>query len=113
MMFDKLIMLVYQGLENITVDGPEDFLTYPLIADPYFWGKIFFGIWVVLGLSTFFEEQARLGKGNLLSSFAVSSIAVIILSFIGSLFDIITEEVFIPILILGGSIIFIWYVKRD
>lgn len=111
MIFNKLITMAFRGLENITVDGPEDILTYPLTGDFYFWAKILFGIWVVLGLSTFFEERLRLGKGNFLSSFAVSSIAVIVLALIGSLFEIVTGEVFVATLVLGILFIFIWFIK--
>lgn len=111
MILSKLMFMAFRGLENITVDGPEDILTYPLTGDFYFWAKILFAIWIVLGLTTFFEERLRLGKGNFLSSFAVSSLAVIVLAFIGSLFDIVTGEVFVSILVIGCLLIFVWYVK--
>ena len=111
MILNKLITMAFTGLEEVNSTSVEGILTYPLTGDFYFWAKIFFGLWIVLGFSTFFEERKRLGTANIFSSFAVSSIAVIIMAFIGSLFDIVTGEVFVSILVLGCLFIFVWYVK--
>ena len=105
--------MAFTGLEDINITGVESILSYPNTGDYYFWGKILLGLWIILGLGFFFEEKKRLGNGNILSAFAFSSIAVMVLGLIGSSFDIITREVLISIMVLGSAFIFIWFVKRE
>ncbi len=107
----KLILFDFIGLEDINVTDISQILSYPLTGDYYFWAKILFAIFVIISLGSFFEERKRLGKGNMLSSFAVGSIVTIVLSFIGSLFNVVTGDVFTVVLVLGAFLIFIWYVK--
>ena len=90
-----------------------DFLTYPLTGDYYFYAKIMFGLWIILTSILFFEERDRLRQANLLSNMAVSSLAIIILSFIGSLFGIITNDILVSIVVLGCINIFVWFIRSD
>lgn len=101
------------GLENLNDTNIDiaGILSFPLTGDFYFYAKILFAIWFILGSGFFFEEKKRLGKGNILSSIAVASLAVMVLAGIGSLFDIITQEILVSTLVLGAIFIFIWYVK--
>ncbi len=105
--------MAFPGLEdmNLSDGGIETIMTFPLSGDPYFWGKILFGLWLIIGFSFFFEEKKRLGKGNILSAFAVSSIGIIVLAYIGSLFNIITGDVFVSTIVLGIIFIAIWFLK--
>lgn len=101
----------YIGLESLNDTSVAGIMSFPLTGDYYFYAKILFGIWLIIGLGFFFEEKKRLGKGNMLSSLAVSSLAIIVLAVIGSLFDIITQEVFVSTIVLGLIFIFIWFVR--
>jgi len=105
--------MTYTGLEDINVTDISSILGFPLTGDPYFWAKIFLAFWVILTSIFFFEERARLGKGNLLSSLAFSSIAIVVLASIGSLIGIMNNEILIPIVVLAGVFIFIWFIKQD
>lgn len=88
-------------------------LSYPATGFTYFWGAIFFAIWIILASITFFEERFRLGKGNLLSSLAISSFAVMVLSWIGSLVGFVNNEVNVLVTIFGLVFIVIWFIKGD
>ena len=103
--------MAYLGLESLNDTSVAGIMGFPLTGDYYFYAKILFGIWLIIGLGFFFEERKRLGKGNMLSSFAVASLAVIVLASIGSLFDIVTGEVFVSTIVLGLISIFIWFIK--
>ena len=101
----------YLGLESLNDTSVAGIMSFPLSGDYYFYAKILFGIWLIIGLGFFFEEKKRLGKGNMLSSLAVSSLATIVLAVIGSLFDIVTQEVLVSTIVLGSIFIFIWFVR--
>ncbi len=103
--------MTYTGLESLNDTSVAGIMSFPLSGDYYFYAKILFGIWLIIALGFFFEEKKRLGRGNMLSSLAVSSLAVIVLAVIGSLFDIITQEVFVSTIVLGLIFIFIWFVR--
>ncbi len=105
--------MAFTKLEDLNTTGIEDILSYPLTGDFWFWGKILLAIFTIITLFTFFEERERLGKGNLLSSFAIASLVTIILSFLGSLFKIITTEIFLIALVSGIVLIFIWFIKGE
>ena len=105
--------MAFKGLEEVNVTGIESILSYPLTGDFYFYGWIFFAMWIIFVTGFFFEEKKRLGKGNMLSSLAFSSVPIIVLAAIGSSFDIVTNEILIPIIVLGSIFIFVWYVQGD
>ncbi len=101
----------FQTLEGTNATSIEEILSFPLTGDFWFWGAILLAIFAIITLSTFFEERDRLGKGNFLSSLAVASVITIILSFIGTLFKIVTKEIFLIIIVFGIIFIVIWFVK--
>ena len=101
----------YTGLEDLNNTNIETILTFPLTGDFWFWGKILFALFWIIGLTLYFEEKQRLGRANFLSAFAVSSLAVIVLSFIGSLIGIVTSEILTLVFVIGGILIFVWFVR--
>ncbi len=105
--------MAFTKLEDLNKTNIEDILSYPLTGDFWFWGEILLAIFIIITLFTFFEERERLGKGNLLSSLAIASVVTIVLSFIGSLFKIVTKEIFLITLVLGIVLIFIWFIKGE
>ncbi len=105
--------MAFQTLEGANATSIEGILSFPLTGDFWFWGEILLAIFVIITLFTFFEERARLGRGNLLSSFAIASLITIILSFIGTLFNIVTKEIFLIIIVFGIIFIVIWFVRGE
>ncbi len=104
--------MAWIGLEDVNITGVEGIMAFPLTGDPYFWGKILLGLWIILVSGFYFEERKRLGKGNILSAMAVSSLAIIVLAFAGSLFDIVTGEVFVSTLVACLVLIVIWFIRK-
>ena len=100
-------MVNYPDLGNVT-GGIGELLALPNTSYPFYWALIMIGLWVIISLTLYFKEKSLLGKGNLLSSMAVSAFAIIMLSTLGTLFKIITLAVFLPLLIGGLVIIAIW-----
>lgn len=100
--------MVYPEL-NVSASGITDILTYPLTGDYYFYGKILVGLYFILVSVLFIEENERTGRSSFLSAMAIASFAVIIIAFAGSLAGIITSEIFILTVVLGGIQIGIWF----
>ncbi len=101
-------MVTYPNLDNLTGDGIGELLALPNSSYPFYWVLIMVGIWVVVTLSLYFREKESVGKENILSSMAVAAFAIIMLSTLGTLFNILTLETFLPLLIGGLVIIAIW-----
>ena len=102
-------MVNYPDLGNISGSGDiGELLALPNASYPFYWGLIMIALWIIISLSIYFKEKALLGKANLLSAMAVSAFAIIMLSTIGTLFNIITLTVFLLLLIGGLVIIAIW-----
>ena len=100
-------MVEYPNLDNLS-SGIGGLLALPNASYPYYWALIMMGLWVIIFLTMYFKEKDLLGKGNLVSAMAVSAFAIIMLSTVGTLFNIITLEIFLPLLIGGLVIIAIW-----
>ena len=100
-------MVTYPNLDNFS-GGIGDLMALPNASYPFYWVVIMVGIWIIITLSMYFSEKELIGKSNLLSSMAISSFAIIMLSTIGTLFNIITLQTFLPLLIAGLVIIAIW-----
>lgn len=100
-------MVEYPNLNDFSGSLGE-LLSLPNASYPFYWLLIMVGLWIIISLTIYFKEKADLGKGNLLSAMAVSAFAIIILSTVGTLFNIITLAIFLPLLIGGLTIIAIW-----
>lgn len=102
-------MVSYPDLGNLSdTGGIGELLALPNASYPFYWGLMMVGIWIIISFSLYFKEKSQLGKGNLLSAMAVSAFAIIMLSTIGTLFNIITLAIFLPLLVGGLVIIAIW-----
>ena len=102
-------MAKYPDLGNISeTGGIADLLALPNASFPFYWVLIMVALWVIITLTMYFKEKELTTKGNLLSAMAVSAFAIIMLSTIGTLFNIITLVTFLPLLIGGLVIIAIW-----
>lgn len=103
----------YPDLSNLSnTTGIEGLLQLPNASYPFFWAIIIAGIWVILTFTMYFKEKAIQGRGNMLSSAAVSSLAAIMLSTLGSLLGIVTLTSQLPILIFGIVVIVLWIFSK-
>ncbi len=102
-----IFMVSYPNLDNLP-SGIGGLLSLPNASYPFYWALIMIGLWVIFSLTMYFKEKELSGKGNLLSAMAVSAFAIIMLSTVGTLFNIITLTIFLPLLIGGLVIIAIW-----
>lgn len=84
--------MTYQTLEDQGELGLRELLQFPLIDTVIFYPVLLFAIFVVFTLSTFFREVRRTGKGNILSSLAVSGFVVTAIATIWSLLGLISVE---------------------
>lgn len=100
---------MYPGLDNLSINSTKGLLKYPLSGNSWFYAIFLFGIWIILTLNLFFREKERLGVSNFLSSMAVSSFAVIVIAFLGTLVEIVSTTVMSITLALGIVIIAIWF----
>lgn len=100
-------------LQEINVTEISGLVSYPLTGDYYFWASILFAIFTILTLAPYFKEKFDVGKSNFFSHLAVSSIVTIVLSFLGTLFGMITNDIMITVLVLGSIFISLWYFQRD
>lgn len=101
-------MVNYPDLSNVSGQGIGGLMSLPNSSYPWYWVIIMIALWLIFSLTMYFKEKSSNGRGNLLSSMAVSSFAILVLSTIGTLFNIITMQVFLPLLIGGLMVIAIW-----
>ena len=108
-----MIFVDYPDLSSISNNSNiGSFLSLPNSSYPFFWTWLIFGIFVILTLSLYFKEKAKIGKGNLLSSAAVSSLAIVILATLGSLIGLFTIKTLIPIIVMSLVIIIVWIFSK-
>lgn len=105
--------MVCQGIESLSNGTIADFMSYPTTCDVQFYGKIMGAIWLVLTLIIFYGERKREVKPDFLSCAGISALAVIIFSLIGTLLTIISTQIFLEILVLGGIFVIIWLIRDN
>jgi uncharacterized membrane protein len=104
-----IMAIAYPDFSNLSENGSvSDLLSLPNASYPFFWTWIMAGLFLIITLSLYFRERQLKGVGNILSSMAVSSLAVIMLSLVGTLIGILTITTVLPILVFGIVIIAIW-----
>ena len=105
-----IIMVEYPNLSNLGNDsGIAGFMALPNSSYPYFWAWILGGIWTIMVLTMYFKEVEKVGKAKILSSMAVASFAILLLSTIGTVLTIVSVEIMVIILVLSMIIIGIWF----
>lgn len=112
--------MVCLGLESVTISTLGDLLTFPLTCDYYFWAKIYGALFIIFTFILYYAERQRVVKADIISILGVVSIAMIFLATIGSLIEntsgtiaMISQDIFIYILIIGIIFISIWFFKQD
>lgn len=107
---DILIMVEYPDLSNLNNDsGIAGLMSLPNASYPFFWAWILGGIWIIIVLNLYFKESEKLGKAKILSSMAVASFAILLLSTIGTVLTIVSTEIMVNILVLSLMVIGIWF----
>lgn len=107
-----MVCLGFETLySNMTEIGMKEFMQFPTTCDYYFYLKIFIGLFIIFAGTLYFNERKRLGRGELLSSMAISSLGIILLSLIGTVIGFVQTDIFIIILVAGLSFIIIWFFK--
>ena len=101
------------GLDNYVNATIGQLLAYPTTCDTQFYAKIMGGLWLIITLILFFKERERDVKPDFLSSAGVSALAIIIISLVGTLLTIISTEVFLEIMVLGGVFVVIWMIRDN
>ncbi len=103
-------MVTYPDLSSLNkASGIAGFMALPNASYPYFWAWIMGAIWSIMVLTMYFKEKERIGKDSILSSMAVASLAILLLSTIGTVLTVITTEIMVYILVLTLMIIAIWF----
>ena len=103
--------MVCKGLEELTDQSIQGFLTFPLTCDHYFYAKMMAAFFIIISSVLFLRERDRVAKPDYLSALGVSAIATIFISLIGTLIGIITTDVFIEIFVIGMIFIALWIFK--
>jgi uncharacterized membrane protein len=107
-------MTSFKDLSNLTSSsGIGGLLSLPVKAYPYFWLWIYGGIWIIIFLALYFREKERMGRGNILSSMAVSCLAIMMLCVLGSIIGFITLEIMIITMVFCFLIIGIWFFSNE
>jgi hypothetical protein len=106
-------MVDYPDLSSLSANGGiSELLALPNASYPFYWGLMLIGFWLIFSLTLYYKEKGAgegiLGKGNLLSSMAVSAFANILLGTIMTLNNLLTLTVFLPLLVGGLVLIAIW-----
>lgn len=103
-------MVSYPDLSNLTnTSGIAGFMSLPSTSYPYFYAWILGGIWLIITFTLYFKEKETKGRGMILSSMSVSSIATMFLSLVGTVMGIISIEIMIYSLVLSTTLIGIWF----
>ena len=102
-------MVEYPDLSSLSEGGGiAELMALPNASYPFYWVIIMVALWIIITLTMYFKEKEISTRGNLLGAMAISAFAIIMLSTIGTLFNILTLPIYLPLLIGGLVIIAIW-----
>lgn len=91
----------YQTIDNISNANIGEILSFPSVNTPTFFPLILVAIFVVITMVSFFREIKREGRGNLMSSLAVSGFITTVIALSMSLLGLIQREVVVMILVIS------------
>ena len=106
-------MAVFPDLSNLSSPDIGDVLSLPNSSYPYYWAWILGGIFFIIALNTYFKEKKDIGKGNILSSMAVSSLACLVLAALGTLVGFITLEIMLYVIAIWVVLTAIWWFSGE
>ena len=103
--------MVCAGLETLTDNTIIGILTFPTSCDYQFYAKIMGAFFIVLSFILFNRDKDKFLKSDMISAMGVSAIATIFVSLIGTLLEIIQQDIFVEIFVIGMIFIVIWILK--
>ncbi len=104
-------------LSITSIEGFGDFLVWPTGCNYFFYLWIFGALFIILSFGLFKAEEKRKTEGEMISAMGVSSIAVSIISIIGTLIKnssgvpMIQADILLYILASTTVIVLIWIFK--
>jgi len=103
-------MPVFPDLSNLSSNSTiGNLFALPNNSYPFYWLWIMSALWLIIAFTLYFKEKERKVSGNMLSSMAVSSFAILVLSAIGTFgVGFISLQIMLYILIFNLLIIGIW-----
>lgn len=105
--------MVCPGLEEMSGTEISDILSYPNMCNSYFYVCILGAIFVIITWILYRRDEEKIGKGDLISSMGVSSIATIFLSLIANFVGMLPRDRLIEIIVIGFILIAMWIYKSD
>jgi len=87
--------MTYTTLESLNDTSLRGLLSFPTLDMTFFYAILLWTIGLILAISSYFFEKDRTGKGNFISSLAVSSFIMVVLSVILRYLELISREVLI------------------
>lgn len=102
-----------EGIETISNFTISTFMQYPSSCDTYFYPKILGALFLIMSLSLFFAERKRIANPNLLSIMGISSLAVLFIGLIITLFDAMETIIFVEVIVVLSIFIVLWLIQRN
>lgn len=94
--------MTFTEINSTNFDTLQHMLQYPSHVVTAFYPLVFFGLWLILVLASYFGDRERDQKGDLLGSMAVMGLVIIIIAGISTLFNLINTTTMIIIFIIGA-----------
>lgn len=100
-----------------SLESFADWLVWPTACDYYFYLKIIGGLMIILSWVLYKAEEKRTGSGDFISALGVSSIAMVVLTAIGTLITssggiaMIQLPILLYVLAVAIPLILIWIFK--
>lgn len=104
--------MVCAGLETLTDTSITGILAFPTTCHYYFYLEIMAAFFIILAMILYNKDILKLGKPDMISSMGVSAIATIFISTVGTAINIIQQDVFLIILVVGLLLIAVWIFKK-
>lgn len=113
----NLINMAWRGIDNVANTGGDtdvtSFLTFPSLDFPEFWGLVLFSFFAILTLRLFYKQKETAGKGDFISSSAVSSFATSLLGLVLNLAEVIDRTILIFTLSITFVFVAIYFLTKD
>lgn len=105
--------MVCSGFDPDLYTGITGFLAYPTSCVPQFYAYVMGALWIILTFILYNREKddTKIIKPDFISSMGVSALAIIFISLVGTLLEIIQSFIFIEILVSGLIFVAIWMFK--
>lgn len=104
--------MVYQDLTNMTSNDLNGILSFPNLDTPVFYPLFMTVIFLILTYSTYSSEKQRTGRGNFLSSLAVSGLVTIVIATLLSAMSLISTTILITTIVISAIFIILYFIAN-